>query len=354
MKAFNSLRRRLTEGFPPREAHEPGLKGHIRYLSDVVAASPPVFTRIMKLQPLMALATSIFCILLLRKGYEYAPVVLVSALFAFFYLTFRMQIHRRGGVLPKVWDTALLFLINDMLLFAVPFYFESMTVPSVNMVFAPVLLLLAVLAHWYALYRRFILPYPVIGSFFYSLTIFCVLNLVFPVVFGMRNIWSLLVSGTIASLLVVLFINPHIPLLKGWKNTFLSLTGIIAFLALLWFGRSAIPPAPLTLVSAGACESIAGHSPVNSFVSMPAGTVDEVCFFSSISAPRGLKERMLHVWRHNGQMLFTVDIKDLYGGRKEGFRTWSRHRLMEGPGKYTVEVWTAGGQLVGERNFFLR
>ena len=315
---------------------------------------PPGLSRLMNLQPITALLTSLACIFLLRKGYEHAPIMIIFVFFAFFYLTFRLRIQKRGGILPKMWDTALLFMINDMIIFVMPFYFESMTFPSRNMVFAPVLLFLAVLAHWYRLYQRVVLPYPMIGSIFYSLTFFCVLNFIFPVFLGMRNQWSLLLSGIIASISVIIFINPHIPVLRHRKNAVLSLIGIALFLAVLWFGRSAIPPAPLMLVNATACSGVTDLMPVNPFTAAGAGAFQEVYFFSSIYAPRGLREKIYHTWYHDGEGLFSVNLREIYGGRKQGFRTWSRHTILEGPGKYTVEVWTEGGQLVGSRNFYLR
>ncbi|MBN1531099.1 MAG: DUF2914 domain-containing protein [Spirochaetes bacterium] len=344
----------FTQGVPPRREFGPGTRGLLRYLAEIVSVQPPGLARLMTLQPLMSFGTSILCIVLLRKGFEYAPVVIATVLFAIFYLTFRLQIHRRGGVMPKVWDMALLFMINDMLIFVIPFYLESMTIPSRQLLFAPIPLALAVISHWFRLYQRFVLPYPVLGSLFYSLTIFCVLNLVFPVIFGMQNLWSLLLSGAIASVTVLLFINPHIPLLRGGKNILLSLAGIAFFLCILWFGRSVIPPAPLRLVHATACEAVTGLTPVNPFLARSGTGLDEVYFFSSILAPRGLRERVFHVWRRGGRRLFAVDLRDIRGGRKEGFRTWSRHRLAGERGDFTVEVWTAGGQLVGQRDFSIR
>ena len=234
-----------------------------------------------------------------------------------------------------------------------PFYIESMTFPSRNMLFTPLILGLSVIAGWFSLYQRFITRHPLRSSLFYALTFFCVLNFLLPVLFGTRNIWSLLISGGIAAAAVLIFVYPHIELLKNKKNGLIFITGICLFFILLWFGRSLIPPSPLKLTHATACRKIEMYKPIEPFSRSSINSASDVYFYSSIFAPRGLKEKIDHVWYHNGRFLFTVSLSEIRGGRKQGFGTWSRHTILEGPGKYTVEVWTAGGQLLGKGHFYL-
>ena len=124
---------------------------------------------------------------------------------------------------------------------------------------------LAVIAGWFELYQRFVARHPLRGSLFYASTFFCVLNFLFPILLGMRNIWSLLLSGGIAAITVIVFVYPHIDMLKNKKNTFLFLLGIALSFALLWFGRSLIPPSPLKLTRATACVEIENYRPKASF-----------------------------------------------------------------------------------------
>jgi hypothetical protein len=344
-----------TEGFPSREERGKGISGCIQYLRTVITIWPEGLQRIMKLQPLFSLSTSLLVIFLFKKGFEYVPIAIVSTIFAFFYIIFRLYSSKeKNGVITSFWDTALIFIINNMLLFVLPFYFESMTVPSRNMLFAPVIIGLAVIAGWFSLYQRFIARHPLRSSLFYALTFFCVLNFLLPVLFGMRNIWSLLISGGIAAAAVLIFVYPHIDLLKNKKNTLIFISGICLFFVLLWFGRSLIPPSPLKLTRTTACRSIELFKPVEPSNLLKAELNSEVYFYSSIFAPRGLSEKIDHIWYHNGRRLFTVSLSEIKGGRKQGFGTWSRHVILEGSGKYTVEVWTAGGQLLGEGNFMLQ
>jgi len=351
---INRLLRYYAKGFPSRKVQPAGITGTFRYLGTLITLWPEGLQRLMKLQPVFSLATSLLVIILFKKGFEYVPLAIVSTIFAFFYITFRLYLLKeKKGVITSLWDTALIFIINNMLLFVLPFYFESMTFPSRNMLFTPLILGLAVNAGWFSLYQRFIVEHPMRSSLFYALTFFCVLNFLLPVLFGTRNIWSLLISGSIAAAAVLVFVYPHIKLLKNRKNTLVFIAGIFLFFILLWFGRSLIPPSPLKLTRATACRKIELYNPIEPFSRSSINSASEVYFYSSIFAPRGLKEKIDHVWYHNGKCLFTVSLSEIRGGRKQGFGTWSRHTILEGPGKYTVEVWTAGGQLVGEGHFYL-
>ncbi len=282
------------------------------------------------------------------------PIAIISVIFAFFYITFRLYLSKqKTGLLASFWDTALIFILNNMLLFVLPFYFESMTVPSRNILFAPLLVGLAIIAGWFELYQRFVARHPLRGSLFYALTFFCVLNFLLPIVMGMRNIWSLLIAGGIAAIAVIVFVYPHIDMMKNKKNTAVFILGIILSFTLLWFGRSLIPPSPLKLTRATACIEIENYRPKDPFIKASAKETPEVYFYSSIFAPRGLAEKINHVWYHNGRKLLTISLSEIKGGRKEGFGTWSRRLILEGQGRYTVEIWTDGGQLLGTGNFIL-
>jgi hypothetical protein len=343
-----------TEGIPPRTDFPKGISGFFHYAMAIFTIWPIGIQRLMKFQPVFALGSSLLVIFLFKKGFEYVPIVIVSVIFTFFYITFRMYLMKdKKGVLTSLWDTALIFVINNMLLFVLPFYFESMTIPSRNMLFAPVIITLAVIANWFQLYQRIVARHPLRSSLFYALTFFCVLNFLFPILLGMRNIWSLLLSGGISATAVLIFVYPHIDITINKKNTVVFILGITLFFSMLWFGRSIIPPSPLKLTKTTACREIILYKPDGPFTVSKASGLKEVYFYSAIFAPRGLMEKINHVWYHNGRRLFTVSLSEIRGGRKEGFGTWSRHAVLEGQGVYTVEVWTSGGQLLGKGKFLL-
>ncbi len=331
------------------------MTGFFRWVEEILVNTPPGLARLMKIQPVFALVSSFFVLFLFEKGFEKAPLIIALCLFAVFYITSKLYfIKDPKGVFTMLLDTALVFALSSMLLFVTPFYLESMSIPSRNMLFTPLILALAVIANWYELYLKIIAPHPLRSSLFYALTFFCVLNFLLPVIFGVRNIWSLMIAGAASALMALVFVYPKAEFMKSGRNTAMFFAGIALFLAFLWAGRSFIPPAPLRLTRATACKAIEAYRPAGAFSSAPLEENPEVYFYSAIFAPRGLAEKINHVWRHNGRRLFTVYLSEIRGGRKAGFGTWSKHRILEGAGTYTVEVWTAGGQYLGSEKFVLR
>jgi|GEM_PF-852558 len=350
------LARFFTEGFPPRSAYPRGLTGLYAYAMHVFKEMPPGLARIMRLQPLLALATSVVCIAFWRRGFEHIPVVVFLIILAIGCIALRLSLvrDRADSMLDRLSNFALLFALGNVLLFVLPFYLESITLPSLNMLFGVLILGIFIIVNWYDLYDRWVLQRPLAGSIFYALTIFCVLNFIFPVVFGMRNVWSLLLSGGLSGLFVILLAFPHMGVARSPANALKALGGIALVLAAVWLGRSTIPPAPLRLTAATACRAIESYRPVAPARIIAGSGAQEVFFYSSIFAPLGLSEGIVHVWYHEGKKLLEINVSEIRGGRREGFGTWSWHRPREGAGRYTIEVWTRGGQLLGRGGFIYR
>jgi hypothetical protein len=352
---IKKIKNYFSEGLPDRKNFPEGRKGFFQYIQAVFSDLPPGIGRIMKIQPVFALISGLTCIFLLRKGFAYAPIIIFTVVLAIFYIIYRLyRLKGKKTILKIVWDFALLIALNDMLFFVIPFYFESMTFFSRNIIVAPVIVALSITANQIYIYKRWVARSPFISAIFYSLTFFFSLNIIFPIIFGMRNIYSIITSGAIAATAAIAYVYPHLNILKNKKNTAVFISGIILFFVSLWFGRSFIPPSPLKLTNAAACEAVFFNEPANPFTSASYEIGEKVYFFSAIFAPRGLREQIYHVWYYNDRIIQTVNLKEIDGGRDLGYRTWSLHTINEGPGRYAVEVWTAGGQLLGRRKFVLR
>jgi hypothetical protein len=334
------------------EVLQQGFSGLNSYIINLFSEMPPGISRLLKLQPVVALISGLVNIFLIKKGFNYVPIIIVFIVFTSFYLTFRLYTFKeKSGVIAKVTDIAVMFFINNMILFILPFYFGSMTFPSRNIAFGFIIIGLAVISNWYYVFEKLVKRSIFGSSIYYALIFFCVLNFIFPIIFGMRNIWSLTLSGSIAAIIAILLFFPRD---RRWKNWLKFASGILLSLVFLWFGRSFIPPAPLKLLYATACENIAEHSPVMPFEMNNMESSPEIFFYSAIFAPKGLSEKIDHKWYHNGRELFFVNLSEIRGGRMDGYRTWSKHTIVEGPGEYTIEVWTDGNQLLGEGSFVLK
>ena len=78
-----------------------------------------------------------------------------------------------------------------------------------------------------------------------------------------------------------------------------------------------------------------------------------VVAFTPIYAPATLRQPVAHVWRQDGSVVNVVTLSPVHGGRREGFRTYSRKRVFpqESGGTWTVDVLTPQGQLLKRLRF---
>lgn len=74
--------------------------------------------------------------------------------------------------------------------------------------------------------------------------------------------------------------------------------------------------------------------------------------YTAINAPRGLDERIYHVWMFNGKEFDRIAL-DIHGGRKEGYRAWTHKQNFPGDpvGHWQVKVLTEAGQMIGTLRF---
>ncbi len=130
--------------------------------------------------------------------------------------------------------------------------------------------------------------------------------------------------------------------------------GLLAASAAL-AGRVAIPPAPLFLADArlawnvGTVDSLEPRSPLRAATLHRNGLVAH----TAIYAPAGLKQPVDHVWRREGRIINVIRLTPVEGGRREGYRTFSRKLSFpaDPTGRWTVDVTTAAGQLIGRLRF---
>jgi hypothetical protein len=80
----------------------------------------------------------------------------------------------------------------------------------------------------------------------------------------------------------------------------------------------------------------------------------ELAAYTAVYAPAGVRQPIAHVWWRDGGRLARVALPTpVMGGRREGFRTFSRFTDLKPPvaGRYRVDVVTASGQLIGRLRF---
>jgi len=262
--------------------------------------------------------------------------------------------RRAGRFVIHAADYTIQTLYHGLLLFVLPAYYASTTLTSVNVFFFLVLVAMALLVTFDPWYRVTVQPRPWLGYTFFVVSIFAVLNVALPLV-GVPPYIGLLVSAFAASLSV----TPVVRRASGrsWRAALRVTVAIGAVAAtLVAVGRAWIPPAPLFMARAAIMWDVLDLDAIEALP--PVVSAAEVrqrglVAYTAIYAPAGLRQRVSHVWRHKGRVIETVGLSPVLGGRREGYRTYSRKTSFpdDSEGRWSVDVVTASGQLIGRLRF---
>jgi len=142
---------------------------------------------------------------------------------------------------------------------------------------------------------------------------------------------------------------------KWWR--WFALLGLTLCIGVVgWFGRAWVPPSTLWLAEMAVTEQFdnSQRTPGDSVEQVSAAQIRSqgLYAYTAISAPRGLDERIFHVWRHNGQEVDRIAL-DIHGGREAGYRAWTHKQNFPGDpvGRWQVQVLTEVGQVIGTLRF---
>jgi len=241
-------------------------------------------------------------------------------------------------------------LFHRLLVFLLPIYYGSTTLPSANvgsLLFRLAAAILTTIDPWY---RAILTGYRRVETLLFGFGLLASLNVGFPLV-GVQTTWALPLTGILS--LVVL--TPM--LLRGPKRSWPSallragLWGVVAGL-LLWLLRAYIPPAPMQWTRGTFARSVSLLEPQETVASLSVSEARAwggLTAFTAIAAPAGLHEPVYHVWRKDGTIVAKVPLALMGVEHPGGFRTFSRKTgLGVNPaGSWTVDVLTSYGQLIG-------
>jgi hypothetical protein len=262
--------------------------------------------------------------------------------------------RRTHRLVATAVDYTVQTLYHGLLLFVLPAYYAAATLSSLNVIFVAVLVVLALLATFDPWYHAVVQPRPWLGTLFFVISIFAALNVALPLL-GIRPFVAVLLSAWAA----VVAVTPAVrrALAWPWPSALLATmtVGIVAA-ALTGVGCRWIPPAPLFVARAdlrwnvGTIDSL---EPVTGAI--PAEELHRrgLAAFTAIYAPAGLRQPVAHVWKQEGRVVDVISFQAVAGGRREGFRTWSRKTSFppDPRGRWTVDVMTTSGQLIGRLTF---
>lgn len=245
-------------------------------------------------------------------------------------------------------------LYHGVLLFLLPAYWAATTLSSPNALLLVLLAALALLATIDPWYRAIVHPWPWFGYVFFVVSMFGAMNLALPLV-GVPPFAALLIAAWLA----VVGLTPAVRRARQWRwITAVVVTTITGLAAAAVIGRwcVVVPPAPMFLARAelgwtvGTLDSL---EPVAGAIRATDLHERGLVAHTAIYAPAGLRQPVEHVWRRDGRIINVVPLTPVQGGRREGFRTFSRKTAFpsDSVGRWSVDVTTEAGQLIGRLRF---
>jgi hypothetical protein len=244
-------------------------------------------------------------------------------------------------------------LVQLTLFFALPFYARAADLHEpAHIVFLAVLGVLGLIALWDPL-TAWLYGHPELGALLPATSSFVALTAVLPGLHlsTQRSLWvASAIAGSGAAVVLLSGARPG----TRWRTLPLAGLLILALPTALALGALRfVPAAPLRLVDIALGEGIADHwvaTPLQNGAAAPARLVCATAIWS----PIGVRDRLFHVWTHDGQERVKVELS-FQGGRGAGFRTFSKITLgSHESGRFRCSVQTASGQILGSKSLQLK
>ena len=262
---------------------------------------------------------------------------------------------RRLRLSPGMLRFGIQAIQQETFFFTLPFFLHTTTWSTGQAAFTTVALLAGLCSMWDPLYFGRIAKRPWLYFGFHALAAYIGALTVGPILLHLTTTQTLaLASASIALLAVPSLLNlidrqcaTHWLLLSG---------GALALGALSWQLRPWVPPATLWLAEGLVTDAVDPESREPNLALLSVGPAHVhargLYAYTSIRAPRGLREHVYHRWVHDGREVDRIPL-DIVGGRTEGYRAWSYKKSFPADprGRWRVEVVTDGGQLIGRFAF---
>ncbi|MBF8778737.1 DUF5924 family protein [Pseudomonas fulva] len=242
---------------------------------------------------------------------------------------------------------------QESLFFVLPFFFITTTWNSGQLVFTGLLGAAGLVSIVDPLYYKWLAPRRWLFMALHTFTLFAALLTALPIILHLTTAQSFKLALGAAMLLSFPSLVSSFPI-THWRR---ALTLVLLTLAVGgggWLLRSWVPPATLWMTEVAVSTQVQDRKPGKPLDSIEASQIrgNGLYAYTAINAPRGLNERIYHVWQHNGQEVDRIAL-DIHGGRKEGYRAWT-HKQNFPPdpvGRWQVRVLTEDGQVIGVLRF---
>ncbi|MFL6968710.1 DUF5924 family protein [Pseudomonas alvandae] len=242
---------------------------------------------------------------------------------------------------------------QESLFFVLPFFFITTTWNSSQLIFTGLLTIAALISIIDPLYYKWLAPRRWAFLALHTLTLFAALLTALPVIVHLTTDQSFKLALGIAMLLSFPSLASIFPI-RTVRNALAILCITLGIGAAGWVLRSWVPPATLWMTEVAISTQVEDRTPGASLKQVSAAQIrsNGLYAYTAINAPRGLDERIYHVWKFNGKEVDRIAL-DIHGGRKEGYRAWThKQNFPENPtGKWQVRVLTENGQMIGVLRF---
>jgi hypothetical protein len=227
-------------------------------------------------------------------------------------------------------------LVQLSLFFSAPFYYKAASIPA-HFGFLGAVAAAGLVTLWGPLAEA-ALRHSMFGTALLAVATFAGLDCVLPLL-GVSNKLSLLVA--------VVWTAAGLPLLALVRHQRMMAPLLVALGLVVGYVEGAaqfVPPAPLRFVD-GQMGTRVSERRLTGAASLFSSPPEQLVCFTSVASPRGLRDRLHHVWRLNGALRADLAL-EIRGGRPQGFRTWSTLHGVA-PGSWSCTVETETGQRLG-------
>lgn len=256
---------------------------------------------------------------------------------------------------PPLLRYATQMIHQESLFFVLPFFFVTTAWNSGQALFTGLLASAALVSILDPLDYRWLAARRWIYLAYHTLTLFAVILTALPILLQLSTPQSYQLALGTAVLLSFPSLASTLQL-RGWQRA-LAVVGLCLVLgAVGWLARLWVPPATLWLTEVAVTLQLddANRAPGQSIrqISVAQLRSQGLYAYTAINAPRGLHERIQHVWIHNGQVVERIAL-DIRGGREAGYRAWThKQNFPEHPaGDWQIRVVTEVGQQIGTLRF---
>lgn len=309
---------------------------------------------------LFGFVSGVVSFVMIDRNQEFAQLIAIMMLVSWLWLASEVLLkqgifHWFGFKLPPALISFATQMVHqESLFFVIPFFFITTAWNSAQMAFTGLLMVAALVSIIDPVYYRWLAQRRWLYFTFHGVTLFAVLLTALPIIFHIPTpqsyLWALLIS------IVLTLPNVARSMQMAWWKRFFAVIVLAAAAGGLGFlVRPWIPPATLWLTEVAITDEMntKARVPVRVFKTVSVEQLRQGIYaYTAIHAPRGLNERIYHVWTHEGKVIDKVALH-ISGARAAGYRSWSRKQNFPANpvGNWNIRVMTEANQLIGILRF---